>query len=103
MISSLNLNSNESFAIYRDQIFYSHDALFVFFLIVNEAGYVEKAIVANSNNLTVPDTHDIILAHLNIEASNLEAEPALLWGHKDSFEMDYVERGTYQRFASDFS
>lgn len=103
MISSLNFNSREDFTIFRDQVFYSHDALFVFFFIVNAAGYIEKAIVANSNNLTVPDTHEITLAHLNIKALNLESEPALLWGHKDSFEMDYADRGTYQRLASDFS
>lgn len=59
MISSLELTSGTPFTIYNDQVFYSHDGHFVFMLVINKQGFLEKAIICRSDYLSVPDSHEI--------------------------------------------
>ncbi len=92
MLSSVGMNSPDEFSLYKDQVFYSHDGLFIFFLVINSRRYLEKAIVVNSNYLSIPDKHEILLSHLEIRGADLEGEPALLWGHQDTLEMDDLDR-----------
>lgn len=81
MISNLDIVSPDEFHIYKDQVYYSHDGLFIFFFIVNRKGYIEKAVIVKSDYLHMPDTHEYILSHHMIKASDIESDPALLWGH----------------------
>ena len=61
MMSSLDITSPHDFTIYKDQVFYSHDGFFVFLLILNKDGYLEKMVVAHNEHLSIPDTHEVML------------------------------------------
>ena len=50
--------------------------------------------VAKSDFLRLPESHEILLNERKIHFTDIEGDPALLWGHKDSFNLDYMTRKT---------
>jgi hypothetical protein len=55
MIKSLEIKSSKVFSIFRDELYYSHDGNYIFFLAVGELGLIDKIIILNATNLTLPE------------------------------------------------
>lgn len=69
----------------------------MFFLIVDRDGYIDKAVILSSETCQGPENNEINLLHLKIKATEIESEPAFLWGNRNSFDQDYVTRISTKR------
>eukprot|EP00347_Sterkiella_histriomuscorum_P019266 403342303 len=94
MTTNMDITSESSFTIYLDQLYYSHDGNYIFFIVVNLNGMVEKIILLNSFDLSLPEQHEFDLRQYHIKAEDITDTPALIWGHKDSLNLDYMRQST---------
>ena len=44
----------------------------------------------NSNDLSLPEMHEYLLSDYNIFEFDINDNPALIWGNKDCFNMEYA-------------
>ena len=52
MIKNLEIKSHQQFFIFKDQLYFSHDGNYIFFLTVSYDGFIDKMIVINAEDLT---------------------------------------------------
>lgn len=103
MECKLDLKSYEDFSLFNDSLYFSHDGNYIFALLANVEGKIIKAIVMKSDDLSMPETNEIDLSQYNIMGKyfiilkillghEIEGTPSLIWGHKDSFGLEYARR-----------
>ena len=58
MYTNIEIKSEQAITIFDNALFYSHDGNYIFFLIENSAGYIEKLIILNSADLSMPEQNE---------------------------------------------
>ena len=59
MLKNLEIRSAKPFTIFKDELYYSHDGQYIFFLIVGNSehgnGIIEKLVIVNAHDLSLPE------------------------------------------------
>ncbi|CDW75982.1 UNKNOWN [Stylonychia lemnae] len=92
MFTNVEITSKNQFSIFDNALFYSHDGHYVFFLVENLNGIIEKLVILNSLDLSMPEQNEFDLTQFQIKSEDISDYPSLIWGHKDSLNLDYARQ-----------